>query len=529
MKYLHHQCCLALTSLLSSSTLLGFSQLPSVANGDSGSTIVVNDVPDLSHDEQPVLKVSQLSDVHPTDWAFGALRSLVEKYGCIAGLRDQKFHGNRALTRYEFAAGLDACLSHINQMISVQAINQADLAVLDRLQQDFLTELAILRNHVDDLEAKAQKIQTAQFSTTTKLYGDVLVQVADVFGRDVEPVNNTTLQSRARLTLDTSFTGRDRLRLRLQSANFRPFTQPGREVNFGYAFNTNGELQLGVLNYQFPVGDRSLVALYANGDTFEEITLFNPANPFDLNAGRGAISRFAYLPPIYRTANTNAGIGMNVNLSKHLSFAAGYLGGEPANPAPGGGLFNGNYGTIARLLATNLFGNLDLAVAHVHSYTGTTATTSGLSFLSGSRTAAIAVGRPTVANSYGLGANWKLSPKVQLGGWVGATEVRAIGLGDATVWNYAVTLALADFGGRGNLAGLIVGMEPRLTNASPNLGTALGRRQDPDVGLHLEAFYRMSVNQNIDITPGIIWLTAPNHDRQNADIFAGVLRTTLRF
>ncbi|TAD87550.1 MAG: hypothetical protein EA000_07150, partial [Oscillatoriales cyanobacterium] len=32
-----------------------------------------------------VTSVSQLSDVRPTDWAFQALQSLVERYGCIAG------------------------------------------------------------------------------------------------------------------------------------------------------------------------------------------------------------------------------------------------------------------------------------------------------------------------------------------------------------------------------------------------------------------------------------------------------------
>jgi hypothetical protein len=52
-----------------------------------------------------VTNVTQLSDVRPTDWAYEALRSLVERYGCIAGYPDRTFRGNRALTRFEFAAG----------------------------------------------------------------------------------------------------------------------------------------------------------------------------------------------------------------------------------------------------------------------------------------------------------------------------------------------------------------------------------------------------------------------------------------
>ena len=56
-----------------------------------------------------VTSVSQFSDVQPTDWAFQALQSLVERYGCIAGYPKSTYRGNRALTRYEFAAGLNAC------------------------------------------------------------------------------------------------------------------------------------------------------------------------------------------------------------------------------------------------------------------------------------------------------------------------------------------------------------------------------------------------------------------------------------
>ena len=47
-----------------------------------------------------VTSVSQLSDVQPGDWAFQALQSLVERYGCIAGYPNGTFRGNRALSRY---------------------------------------------------------------------------------------------------------------------------------------------------------------------------------------------------------------------------------------------------------------------------------------------------------------------------------------------------------------------------------------------------------------------------------------------
>ncbi len=68
-----------------------------------------------------VTSVSQLSDVQPTDWAFQALQSLVDRYGCIAGYPDSTYRGNRALTRDEFAAGMNACLDSVNELQQIDS------------------------------------------------------------------------------------------------------------------------------------------------------------------------------------------------------------------------------------------------------------------------------------------------------------------------------------------------------------------------------------------------------------------------
>ena len=47
--------------------------------------------------QSQVTSVSQLRDVSPGDWAFEALRNLVERYGCIAGYPERTFRGNQAL------------------------------------------------------------------------------------------------------------------------------------------------------------------------------------------------------------------------------------------------------------------------------------------------------------------------------------------------------------------------------------------------------------------------------------------------
>ena len=85
-----------------------------------------------------VTNVNQLRDVSPTDWAYEALRSLVDRYGCIVGYPNQTYRGNRALSRYEFAAGLNACLNQIERLIaSSEAITREDIDTLNRLVQEF--------------------------------------------------------------------------------------------------------------------------------------------------------------------------------------------------------------------------------------------------------------------------------------------------------------------------------------------------------------------------------------------------------
>ena len=194
-----------------------------------------------------VTSVSQLSDVKPTDWAFQALQSLVERYGCIVGYPDKTYRGNRALTRYEFAAGLNACMDRINELIAAgtaDLVKKEDLLAVQQLQEEFAAELATLRGRVDALEARTATLEKQQFSTTTKLNGEVIFAIADTFGdratrtgnnsflagvnagnqrRLRDDNTNTIFADRVRLALDTSFTGKDRLRTRLQARNITSF------------------------------------------------------------------------------------------------------------------------------------------------------------------------------------------------------------------------------------------------------------------------------------------------------------------
>jgi hypothetical protein len=495
----------------------------------------------LNQTMSQLTSVTQLSDVQPTDWAYQALQSLVERYGCIVGYPDGTYKGQRALTRFEFAAGMNACLDRISELLAASTADLAtkeDLATLQRLQEEFATELAALRGRVDVLDARVADLEANQFSTTTKLSGETLFFVSDIFNEededpDEEFDNVTVFQHRSRLIFDTSFVGTDQLRARLQAGTLQPFDQPGFDLGFGAFGNTDDSFQMDLLSYQFAVGDIARVSLFANGGGLDDATFGNTINPLD-NPARSAITRFGQRNPSYRTAQTSAGASLNLFLSKDISLQAAYLSGESSNPAAGAGLLNGNYGALGQITFRSIFDVMDLAFTYVNAYTGTSSNadgsvTAGVPFGLGSRFARVDVDRPVIANSYGVEANFKIFDGLQLGGWAGYSAVRAIGLGDANVWTYAGTLALPDLFGKGNLGGLIVGMQPRLTGSDQAIGDILGDRDDPDVGLHVEAFYRWAISDNIDVTPGFVWVTAPNHDEENDDLFMGVLRTTFRF
>ena len=171
---------------------------------------------DASDSLNQITNVSQLQDVQPGDWAYQALRGLVERYGCIAGYRDGTFRGNRALTRYEFAAALDTCLQQVQQLIDSGTANLAtkeDLEILSRLNQEFKSELATISERVGKLEEKTDFLEKNQFSTTTKLKGE------GIFALSFTDKGEATFSDRVRLNFNSSFTGKDLLRIRLQANN----------------------------------------------------------------------------------------------------------------------------------------------------------------------------------------------------------------------------------------------------------------------------------------------------------------------
>jgi len=476
-----------------------------------------------------VTSVSQLSDVRPTDWAFQALQSLVERYGCIVGYPDGTYRGNRALTRYEFAAGVNACLDKITQLIGSTGnlVTRDDLAILQRLQEEFAAELATLRGRVDGLEARTAELEANQFSTTTKLAGEVIFALSDTFvGEgirldDDEDDTVTNLGYRVRLNFNTSFTGRDLLRTRLQALNvpnYSATTATGTNMaRLAFDGNDNSQFTLDELYYRFPIGGATFF-VGPKGLDLDEIA--ETVTPFN-STGTGAISRFGVRNPAVFRGPQGAGASLTFNLGS-LRATAGYLAGDSdaPNPAEGRGVFNGSFSALGQI---GFFSRpFDLAFTYTRKYNR--AGDVGIMGGTGSSLANRPFGQaPTESDNYGVQVNFKPSRSFQLGGWYGYTKAQQLrgGNNDATIQNAAITLALADFGRQGNLLGFVFGVPPKVTESDV--------ARNRNTSYHLEGFYRFQVNDFVSVTPGVYVILNPEHNNRADDIWVGLLRTTFSF
>jgi hypothetical protein len=529
-----------------------------------------------------VTSVSQLSDVRPTDWAFQALQSLVERYGCIVGYPDRTYRGNRALSRYEFAAGLNACLDKIQELIAAATadfVKKEDLEVVKRLQEEFAAELATLRGRVDALEVRTATLEKQQFSVTTKLSGEAIFAIADTFGdravftgndsflSGVNAANRSRLEddqtetifgNRVRLALDSSFTGRDRLRVRLQGRNITPFSGAftgTNETRLAFDGNESNAVNIDHLYYRFPVGTKLRIQVDAVQSRIYS-SMIEPLSPFE-PSGFGAVSRFGRFNPVFRANNpglvSSPGASFDYKFSPSLSLQGGYFADQNANdPGQKNGLFNGTYAAVGQLVfrPSRAF---DIGLTYVRSYfpgnnvngLGSNPFNQGAPNLYGSTGTGYAAnpfnGEATATDTGSIQAQWRVAPKLTIGGWYGYTwAYNKRTAEEAQIQNWAAFVGFPDLGGKGNLAGILFGMQPRVTDndfrARRTTGALAGtpnpnsrRRLDEDPPFHLEAFYRYRVNDNIAVTPGVFVLFNPEGNSANSTQVVGVIRTTFSF
>ncbi|WP_434687011.1 iron uptake porin [Pseudanabaena minima] len=552
---------------------------PSLSTSSPVSNLEVDKLAETT-DVSQVTSVSQLSDVRPTDWAFTALQSLVERYGCIAGYPDSTFRGGKALARYEFAAGLNACLDKINEIISAglaDKVSKEDLATLQKLQEEFAAELATLRGRVDALDAKTAKLEAQQFSTTTKLSGLAffnltgatasapvraersLTAPASAFAAPtrVGGVPTTVNRSNPNLTfgyylflnLTTSFTGKDALVTQLVTGNGNSpannFVSAGYTNSWGTPFlDQTGVPSANVFNirelfYSFPVSSNVNVAIgprlnfyrYFDGNRFT--SFLTGATSFNSNGST-----------LSNAVDRGSGAVVTWTLNPQFRFTAGYLGenteflSAPNNTSsdPQKGLFGGTNTLSAELVYSP---SRDANIRFLY-------TRSNIQANGGRISGAIAEPLPygfaddgqggainnATADTFILNFDWLITKGFGVFGRYsyGSTNISpinpAVQGGSVNVNAFQFGLAFPDLFKESALAVLSF-VVPHSYSSGRNF--LLSGGGDGATQYDLELSYYYPISKNIAIVPAFYAIFNPNSFSTNPTVFVGNLRTQFSF
>ena len=456
------------------------------------------------NDLDQVTSVTQFSDVYPTDWAYQALSNLVETYGCVAGYPNGTFRGNRAMTRYEAAALLNACLDSVTGMTDE----------LKRLIREFETELAIIKGRVDGLEARVGELEATQFSTTTKLSGLAgFVTGGNRFNGSSSRLRNnsnadyggTVFNYDLQLELETSLSGKDQLITVLRAGNLGGDSAFGNGGPSGLAvLDTAFQADAGAnvlaidkLFYAFSVGDGITITagpFVAQDDMLAVWPSFYPSDPIlDVFTMNGA--------PAAYNKNKGAGVGLSWSAGNGVSASANYVsangalsnsseGGFATDNAAGTGTvqvaWDGEGWTIAAIYSQIQNGHDLIAYA-------TPFTQEHLSDVG-------------VTHAFGLAGAWSPEregwvPSVSLGWGTNSSDVERSGEVSASQ-SWTLAMEWGDVFLDGNTAGMAVGQ--------PVFATDLKGRDEPADGQFIwEWWYRFQVSDAISITPALYYLSRP--------------------
>jgi len=493
---------------------------------------------DLTTDppSEQINDVSKLTDVTSQDWAYEALRNLVKHYNCVYSYPDKTLKGDRTISRYEFARNLQICLDKIQELNTASngdSVKKDDLTTIEKLKNEFSTELSILHQRINKLDDRITALEKGQFSTSALLGGEVIFAPAQAFGGgppgtgQSQPVFNYL----ARLQLVSSFTGKDRLRVELSTDNFSGlgFAAPNVLNTYtsllSYQGGYNSSLQLSNLEYRFAgLGNRAVFTIKPVGFTLSSV--LSPNSPyFDL--GRGAISRFAEVNPIFQIGALDSGVGIDYLLNKRTRLQIAYGARTGNDPELGAVLGKGAYATGIQLLY--LPGNdVITGFTYVYSFSPDgrldTFTGSAIADASGF------INQPADIHALGATLRWRITPKLTFATWGGVTATYAdLTNAVAVSSNYIFSLGLSDpFGRKGDVLAVLFGQEPTLINVGQYVAANGGLLANAS-SYHIETFYNLNVNDHISITPGFFLVTHPGNIEDNNTIYVGVLRTTFRF
>ena len=487
-----------------------------------------------------VTSVNQFSDVQPTDWAYQALSNLVEKYGCVAGYPNGTFKGGNAMTRYEAAALLNACLDRISEVTDE----------LQKLLNEFDSELTVLTSRVDGLEAKVGELEAQQFSTTTKLKGEVSMIIGGVDNWFANAVtgktadlktgaikdkttrtnyNKTAFNYDLRLSFDTSFSGKDLLRTRMRSGNFSadPFGSSGNVFKLDKAEEGDQTVFIDRLFYTFPVGDQVKLTAGAVVRNTEMLSFLPSAFKSD-------ILDFFNLAGATGTYNKATGAGAGFSWKQkvkkgnaYATFDANWVSQAAAEQF----YAQSDTGAFAEDSAQNVLAQLGVkgqnwGAAVAYRYGSENAQLRDPNSPSSSFFRRLGDGQSS--NSVSLAGYWvpmdvKWLPSISAGGsYTNYTkgETRP----SADIYSWMVGLQWNDVFVKGNQAGFAIGSPLYVTSSNATSAS----EQTP--GYMYQVHYKYQVTNNISITPAIFWIDNNYNDlNAGSSTWGGVIQTMFKF
>lgn len=503
-----------------------------------------------SSGEAQLTSIRQFSELRPSDWAYQALSNLVERYGCVAGYPNGTFKPGQAISRFEAAALLNACLDRITETTDE----------LQKLISEFGTERAVLRGRVDALETKIGALEANPFSTTTKLSGlATFVMGANQFNgsainrsansvnrrprdngtpRPPVPLGNATLFSYdLQLTLDTSFSGKDLLRTNLRAGNFGDNVFGGEphalglsqlEIAFEQDCGTGdcGDVvAIDKLYYQWPIGGGFTATVGPRVGQEDMLALWPSAYPADTILNVLTVNG----APAAYNKNLGAGAGLWWQ-SNGWSLSANYVAAQAdiGNPELGGiaNRASGSTGTVQLAYGRNQWG-----VAAIWSQVQPET-----QFIPGATPfthSAIDHNPAALTQAFGLSGYWQphqagIWPSLSLGWGINQTRYsRPQPAGSLqTSQSWMVGLQWTDLFRHGNDFGIGVGQ--------PVFATSLSGGSRPDDGNYVwEWWYKFQVTDHISVTPALIYLSRPlgmtTPSGQSFSQFGGLIKTSFRF
>jgi hypothetical protein len=474
--------------------------------------------PMKSIDPLDSIESSQLADANPPDWAVKDLQSVMERASIVAD------GANSSPTWEQFTADLDAVKSRSHRL------SQADLTTVQRLETEFGTKSAAMRKRVAQLESRGADLESQQFSTTTKLRGQVIMAInAGGFSgtRIIAPRGavvtrdrpNPTSLYRVSLDLDTSFNGKDLLKTRLVSGsdgiadNAGGRLEPNLGSTLDFSIPGRNQVSLGRLYYAFsPQPDlRVTIGSVMAAPDFVDKNRYANASFLDFST-QALVGNFILFPRA-----VGAGAAAEWKASKDFNVRGVYIAGDATNRIPenqqvvGGGGANdirlfpaGGGGGDGGVFGDPYQGIVELEYAPTKAFAARLQYAGGRVFGSN-------------FNVVGVNTELALSDRVGIFGRYGTGSYPNTTLGDLRPQSWMAGISLSDVFIPKAIAGIAIGqplVEGRIGNATQT---------------NIEAFYNVPINDRLRVTPIFQVITNPANQNTNGTIFSGTLRTVFSF